>query len=66
MKLKIIDKQEGNDYATIDIQGNTISINTRLTNNGYGKYYDGEELVFEMWDNIISYINPDYQMFIDF
>lgn len=66
MKLRIIDKQEGNDYAVIDIQGDTISINTRLTNKDYGRYYDGEELVFEMSDNIVSYINPNYQIYIDF
>lgn len=64
MKLKILDKQEGNLYATIDITDDTIKVDTRLIKNHYG-YWKDNVRIFDIDDNIIEYINPDYLVYID-
>jgi len=66
MRLKVIDKNEGNEVMVIDITSGKISIDTKLSRSGYGQYVnDDGEVIVEVNDNIISYVNEDYQLFID-
>lgn len=64
MKIKILDKNEGNELLILDITKGMIKIDSKLIKKDYS-YYHNDIKVIEICDNIITYLNEDYQIFID-
>lgn len=65
MKLKIIDKQEGDEFIILTLGNNNMFIDYSIEKHN-DEYWRGGTKIAEISDNIITYLHPDYQIYIDF
>ena len=63
--MNVIDKWNGDEIIKIKVDGDTICMDTKLETHN-GKVYNNGNLIFEMYNNIIIYLNENYEIRVEF